>query len=187
MMVKSFGVKHISSGDLLRVSTSEPVQSAIKAGGLVPDDVVEQVVLPELEKHNHWLLDGYPRTLAQAKSLVKQQQIDMLLNLDVPDETIVERLYGRWVHVNSGRIYHTLFNPPKVEKVDDITGEPLVQREDDHPDVVRKRLNVYHAQTNPLLDYFEQMNVLKRYTGTESKVIWPQIQKDVEDYMRRSL
>ena len=186
MMVKIFGVKHISSGDLLRVSTSEPVQSAMKAGRLLPDDLVEQVVLPELKKHNHWLLDGYPRTLAQAKSLLRQQRIDMLLNLDVPDETIVERLHGRWVHVPSGRIYHTQFNPPKFEKVDDVTGEPLTQREDDRPDIVQKRLDIYHAQTNPILDYFKQMNVLKTYTGTESKVLWPQIQEDVEGHIRQS-
>lgn len=186
MMVKIFGVKHISSGDLLRVSSSTAVQSAMKAGRLLPDDLVEQVVLPELKKYPHWLLDGYPRTIVQAKSLTKQQQVDMLINLEVPDETILERLRGRLIHVASGRIYHTIFNPPKQEGLDDVTGEPLMQREDDHPDVVQNRLSIYHAQTNPLLDYFNQMNLLRTYTGTESNILWPQIQKDVESFMRQS-
>lgn len=186
MMVKIFRVKHVSSGDLLRVSSSVPVQSAMKAGRLISDDLVEQVVLPELKKYRHWLLDGYPRTIVQAKSLMKQQQVDMLINLDVPDETILERLHGRLIHVASGRIYHTVFNPPKKEGLDDVTGEPLMQREDDHPDVVQKRLSIYHAQTNPLLDYFNQMNLLKTYIGTESNIIWPHIKKDVESFMRQS-
>lgn len=183
MMVKTFRVKHISSGDLLRIHLTSSQQSVMKTGKLVPDHLVEQVVLPELKEYNHWLLDGYPRTLAQAKSLMKQQQVDMLINLDVPDGTILERLHGRWIHIASGRIYHTLFNPPKVEGMDDVTGEPLTQREDDHPDVVHKRLNIYHTQTNPLLDYFEQLNLLKTYRGTESNIIWPQIRKDVEHFI----
>jgi nucleoside-triphosphate--adenylate kinase len=186
MMVKVFKVKHISSGDLLRSSTSKSLESAMKAGQLLPDDVVEQVVLPELKKCKHWLLDGYPRTIVQAKSLLKQQQVDMLINLNVPDETILERLQGRWIHVTSGRIYHTIYNPPKAYGLDDVTGEPLSQREDDHPDIVKKRLSIYHEQTNPLLDYFKQLKILKTYTGTESKTIWPHIKKDVEDYMKLS-
>lgn len=188
LMVKTFRVKHISSGDLLRIHlTSSPEMAAtMKAGKLVPDDLVEQVVLPELKACDHWLLDGYPRTLAQAKSLLTQQQVDVLINLDVPDKTIIERLHGRWIHLASGRIYHNIFNPPKVEGIDDITGELLIQREDDHPDTVQKRLSIYHAQTNPLLDYFKQLDLLKTYHGTESKVIWPQVRNDVEHFMRQS-
>lgn len=191
LMEKTFKVKHISSGDLLRVYiASFPEKAAIKeamtAGKLIPDDLVEKVVLPELKACDHWLLDGYPRTVVQAQSLLQQQTVDMLLHLNVPDSTIVERLQGRLIHLPSGRIYHTVFNPPKVEGRDDVTDEPLTQRQDDHPDVVRKRLSIYHTQTNPLLDHFKQLGLLKTYTGTESKVLWPQVRKDVEDFMRQS-
>lgn len=191
LMVQTFGVKHVSSGDLLRLHVTSspemaPMQATMRAGRLIPDDLVEKVVLPELKACDHWLLDGYPRTVMQAKSLLKQQPVDMLINLNVPHETIVERLHGRWIHLASGRIYHTTFNPPKVEGIDDITSEPLTQREDDHPDVVRKRLSIYHAQTNPLLDHFKQLDLLKTYTGTESKTIWPQVRNDVENFMQQS-
>ena len=126
MMVKTFGVKHIASGDLLRMLSQPSSLSAMKSGQLLSDDVVEKVVLPLLDAHQSWLLDGYPRTLLQAKSLMKHQKVNMMINLDVPDKTIIERLQGRWIHLSSGRIYHTLFNPPKLEGIDDITGEPLV-------------------------------------------------------------
>ena len=184
MMVKTFGVKHIASGDLLRTRLTQVSQpsflTTMKSGQLVSDDVVDKVVLPQLEKHQSWLLDGYPRTLLQAKSLMKQQKVNIMINLDVPDKTIIERLQGRWIHLSSGRIYHTLFNPPELEGIDDVTGEPLVQREDDHPDVIQNRLYIYHSQINPVLDYFKQLSLLRTYTGTESKVLWPQIKKDVE-------
>lgn len=182
LMVKTFGVKHVSSGDLLRLhlTSSQPgLMSAMKAGKLIPDDLVEQLVFPELNESHHWLLDGYPRTLVQARSLMKRHQVDMVINLDVPDKTIVDRLQGRWTHVASGRIYHTIFNPPKTEGVDDVTGEALIQREDDHPDVIRERLCIYHDQTNPMLDYFKQCNLLKSYAGTESNVLWPQIRRSL--------
>lgn len=189
LMVKTFGVKHISSGDLMRLhllnSTPPPsLQSAMKEGKLIPDNVIEEVVLPELKQHPHWLLDGFPRTLKQAKSLLlNQQQVDMMINLNVPDKTIIERLQGRWIHISSGRIYNAVFNPPKVEGLDDVTGESLEQREDDHPEVVKHRLMIYHAQIDPILDYFNQLNLLNVYTGTESKTIWPLIKKDVQHFL----
>lgn len=185
MIVKTFGVKHISSGDLLRLHhlNSPSVKAAMKEGKLLPDDLIEQVVLPELKNNHHWLLDGYPRTLVQATSLIKQQQVDLVINLNIDDQIIIERLHGRWVHIASGRIYHTVFNPPKVMGIDDVTGEPLKQREDDHPNVVQERLSIYHAQINPVLDYFGQLHLLKTYTGTESKAIWPHIRTDTEQFL----
>lgn len=192
MMIKTFGVKHISSSDLLRLHLknaskheSSPVQLAMKRGELISDSIIEDMVLPELKKHSHWLLDGYPRTLVQAKSLVKQQEVDVMIKLNVPDQTIIERLRGRWIHVASGQIYNTAYNPPKIEGVDDETGEPLEQREDDRPDIVQQRLNTYHALTNPVLEYFKQLGLLKVYTGTESVVLWPQISKDVTNILQK--
>lgn len=185
LMVKTFGMKHISSGDLLRLHLSQApsIIQTMKQGKLVPDEVIEQVVMPQLQHHQNWLLDGFPRTLKQAKSLLKQQHVDMMINLDVPDQTIIERLHGRWVHISSGRIYHTIFNPPKIEGKDDVTGEPLEQRADDHPHVVQQRLSAYHSQTDPVLNYFKELKLLKRYTGTQSKVIWPKVKSDVEKFL----
>ena len=184
---ETFGVKHISSGDLLR-SHLQSIQShelevSMKEGKLISDHIIEQLVLPKLKEYSNskgWLLDGYPRTLMQTKSLLSQQRVDLMINLNIPNNTIVERLSGRWVHVASGRIYHTMFNPPKNKGIDDVTGEPLEQREDDHPEVVRKRLQCYYLQTKPVIDYFNQLGILKSYSGTESKRLWPLIKKDIE-------
>ena len=185
MMVQTFGLQYISSSDLLRSHRQSPmVQQAMRQGELVPDNVMEELVLPELKKHPHWLLDGYPRTLAQAKSLVKQQEVDVMISLDVPDRTIVERLQGRWIHVSSGRIYNSEYNQPKVMGVDDVTGEPLEQRKDDRPDIVQQRLNTYHSITNPVLEFFKDLGLLRVYTGTESTVLWRQIKEDVTKLMR---
>ena len=185
MVIQTFGLTHISSGDLLRnASQSSSVQEAMEQGKLIPDEEIEKVVFPELKRHSNWLLDGLPRTLVQAKSLMKQHPVDMMINLNVPDETIVERLRGRWVHVRSGRIYHTEFNPPKVEGVDDVSGECLEQRIDDQPSVVQKRLDTYHAEIKPVLTFFKELNLLKTYTGTESKALWPEIREDIEQFIQ---
>ena len=188
MIIKTFGLKHVSSGDLLRTNASQStsVQLAMKQGKLIPDKAIEEVVFPELSRHTHWLLDGFPRTLVQAKSLMKQHPVvDVMINLNVPDEIIISRLHGRWVHISSGRIYHTVFNPPKVGMVDDITGEPLQQRDDDQPSVVQQRLDTYHKQIGPVLDFFEELNLLKTYTGTESKALWPEIQRDIKHFIEK--
>lgn len=187
MMVRAFGVKHISSGDLLRFSIHNSglsgMQAAMKRGELVSDNTVEKIVFPELKKCSHWLLDGFPRTLEQARSLIKDQAVDMMINLNVPDHIIIERLHGRWIHIASGRIYNTAYNPPKVKGIDDETGEPLQQREDDHPEIVQQRLKVYHDQTDPVLDYFRNLGLLKDYAGTESRVMWPVIKKDIQNFL----
>ncbi len=196
LIVEKFGVKHISSGDLLRMyfkttQTANPALATMNEGKLVSDDLIQEVVLPELIKYSQsshglgWLLDGFPRTLTQAKSLCTQEKINMMINLNVPDETIIERLQGRWVHIESGRLYHSIFNPPKVDGIDDVTGEKLHQREDDRSDVVKQRLSHYHEQTKPVIDYFNKLNVLKTYSGTHSKMIWPHIEKNIAEFLEQ--
>lgn len=185
LVIETFGLKHISSGDLLRTSLSKSssVELAMKEGKLIPDEMIEKVVFPELSKHASWLLDGFPRTLVQAQSLMKQHPVDMVINLNVPDQTIIERLQGRWVHIASGRIYHTVFNPPTVDLVDDVTGEALTQRNDDLPSVVQQRLNTYHKEIDPVLAFFQELKLLKTYTGTESKALWPGIKRDIKHFL----
>jgi adenylate kinase len=130
------------------------------AGGLVPDEVIiglvkERIKEPDCEKG--FLFDGFPRTIPQADAMkAAGVPIDAVVDVDVPDEEIIKRMSGRRAHLASGRTYHVIFNPPKVEGKDDVTGEPLVQRDDDKEEVVRKRLDVYHDQTEPLIDYYKK-------------------------------
>jgi adenylate kinase len=130
------------------------------AGGLVSDDIMIGLVkerLKEPDTANGYLFDGFPRTIAQADAMKDSGiNVDYVLEIDVPDESIVERMSGRRSHPASGRVYHTKFNPPKVEGVDDVTGEPLVQRDDDQAETVKKRLGVYHNQTEVLLGYYNK-------------------------------
>jgi adenylate kinase len=130
------------------------------SGALVSDDIIIGLVkerLLESDCVNGYLFDGFPRTIPQAEALKKALvPIDHVLEIVVPDAAIVERMSGRWVHLPSGRTYHVKFNPPRVPGKDDATGEDLVQREDDREDTVRKRLAVYHAQTEPLIDYYKR-------------------------------
>ena len=128
------------------------------SGALVSDDIIiglvkERIAQPDCAKG--FLFDGFPRTIAQADAMKNAGvKIDVVLEIDVPDEAIVERMSGRRAHLPSGRTYHVKFNPPKVEGIDDVSGEPLVQRADDSEETVKKRLEVYHAQTRPLVDYY---------------------------------
>ncbi|XP_039422761.1 GTP:AMP phosphotransferase AK3, mitochondrial isoform X5 [Corvus cornix cornix] len=133
-------------------------KSYIDQGQLIPDDIMTQLMLNELkglDRYN-WLLDGFPRTVAQAEALDKECHIDTVIDLDVPFETIKCRLTARWIHPASGRVYNLEFSPPKVQGIDDITGEPLVQRDDDKPETVSKRLQAYDAQTKPVLEYYRE-------------------------------
>jgi adenylate kinase len=133
-------------------------------GELVPDDLIIKMVEGELRPGGHVLFDGFPRTVAQAEALdellhdLKRDAIAILFKID--DAVLYERLTGRWTHPGSGRVYHEKFNPPQVPGVDDVTGEPLVQREDDKPETIRKRLDVYHAQTAPLEQYYKSKHNL---------------------------
>lgn len=159
-----FGIPQISTGDMLRaaVKAGTPLgveaKKVMDAGGLVSDDIILGLVkerIAQADCANGFLFDGFPRTLAQAGALKEQGvNIDAVVEIDVDDAEIIKRMSGRRVHPGSGRTYHIVFNPPKQEGLDDETGEPLVQRDDDQEDVVRQRLKVYHDQTEPLIGYY---------------------------------
>ena len=161
-----FGIPQISTGDMLRaaVKAGTPLgieaKKVMDAGGLVSDDIIIGLVkdrLLEADCAKGYLFDGFPRTIPQADAMKQAGvAIDYVVEVDVPEEEIIERMSGRRVHLSSGRTYHTRFNPPKVDNVDDVTGEALVQRDDDKEDTVRKRLAVYRDQTRPLIDYYSQ-------------------------------
>lgn len=189
-IVRDFGPTHVSSGDLLRdhlnrgTDLGKKAKSFIDRGDLVPDEVMVGLVSSELRALGgdaNWLLDGFPRTLAQAEALQKETPVNVVLHLDVPFQTIIDRVKDRWIHPGSGRVYNTLFNPPKVEGKDDETGEDLIQREDDKPESVRNRLQVFSDNTRPVLDYYAKQGVLKRFQGTESKKIWPHVDKFLKE------
>ncbi len=163
-LCKKFGIPQISTGDMLRaaVKAGTPLGIAAKqvmdSGGLVGDDIIIGLVKERLAQPdcaNGFLFDGFPRTIVQADAMkAASVNLDVVLEIDVPDEAIIERMSGRRVHLNSGRTYHIKFNPPKVEGVDDATGEPLIQRDDDKEETVKKRLDVYQKQTRPLVSYY---------------------------------
>ncbi|XP_067679000.1 GTP:AMP phosphotransferase AK3, mitochondrial-like [Haliotis asinina] len=186
-IVKDFGMKHLSSGDLLRKQIMGRTAAGIEAkkyidqGQLVPDLTMVNLISNELAKIDgySWLLDGFPRTVVQAKELLERGPIDSVINLNVPFEVIIDRIKGRWTHEASGRIYHTEFNPPNKEGIDDVTGEPLIQRDDDRPETVRKRLEGYQLSTQPVLQFFDDKKLLKVFTGKYSNELWPL----VHDYL----
>jgi len=161
---EKFGIPQISTGDMLRaaVKAGTPLGVAAKqimdAGGLVSDDIIINLVkerIKEADCANGFLFDGFPRTIPQAEAMKQAGvQIDYVVEIDVADSEIIQRMSGRRVHPASGRTYHIAFNPPKVAGKDDTTGEELVQRPDDAEETVRKRLEVYHSQTKPLVDYY---------------------------------
>ena len=161
---KKFGIPQISTGDMLRaaVKAGTPLGIAAKkvmdSGGLVGDDIIIGLVKERLAQPdcaNGFLFDGFPRTIVQADAMkAASVNLDIVLEIDVPDEAIIERMSGRRVHLASGRTYHLKFNPPKVEGIDDVSGEPLIQRDDDKEDTVKKRLDVYQKQTRPLVSYY---------------------------------
>ncbi|XP_048874677.1 GTP:AMP phosphotransferase AK3, mitochondrial [Brienomyrus brachyistius] len=180
---KSFGLTHLSSGDVLRANIKAKTEigllmkSCIDQGQLVPDDVISRLILGELRQMGSggWLLDGFPRTVLQADALDGAYNVDTVINLDVPFQTIQERLTSRWLHLPSGRVYNTSFNPPKVPGLDDVTGEPLTQRSDDTPDTVARRLKAYETQTQPVLEYYRSKGMLETFSGTETNKIWPHV------------
>lgn len=163
-ITEKYGIPQISTGDMLRaaVKAETPVgleaKKVMDAGGLVPDDIIIRLIKDRLTQDdcaNGYLFDGVPRTIPQADALKEAGvKLDYVIEIDVPSEDIINRMSGRRIHPGSGRSYHTKFNPPKVEGKDDITGEYLVQRDDDKEETVRKRLEVYQEQTRPLVDYY---------------------------------
>ncbi|UCE53386.1 MAG: adenylate kinase [Desulfobacterales bacterium] len=162
---EKYEIPQISTGDMLRAAVKEGTELGNKAkeymdtGQLVPDDVIiglvkERIKEPDCEKG--FLFDGFPRTIPQADAMKEAGvPVEAVVDIDVPDEEIIKRMSGRRVHLASGRTYHIIFNPPKEEGKDDVSGEPLIQRDDDKEETVRKRLDVYHAQTEPLIDYYK--------------------------------
>jgi adenylate kinase len=163
-LCQRYAIPQISTGDMLRaaVKAGTPLGLAAKqvmdAGQLVSDDIIVGLVRERLTQPDcarGFLFDGFPRTIAQAEAMkTAGVRLDVVLEIDVPDAAIVERMSGRRVHPASGRSYHIRFNPPKVAGRDDVTGEDLIQRDDDREETVRKRLEVYHAQTRPLVEYY---------------------------------
>ncbi|MEO8056987.1 MAG: adenylate kinase [Burkholderiales bacterium] len=163
---KRFGIPQISTGDMLRAAVKAGTALGVAAkkvmdsGGLVSDDIIIGLVkerITQADCANGFLFDGFPRTIVQADAMkAAGVKLDLVLEIDVPDEAIIERMSGRRVHVASGRSYHLKFNPPKVGGKDDVTGEDLIQRVDDAEETVRNRLAVYKSQTRPLVDYYSK-------------------------------
>lgn len=162
---EKYQIPQISTGDMLRAAIKagselgKKAKSYMDAGGLVPDDVIIGLVkerIKEADCEKGFLFDGFPRTIPQADAMKDAGvSIDAVVDIDVPDDEIIKRMSGRRVHLASGRTYHIVFNPPKEEGKDDVTGEELIQRDDDKEETVRKRLDVYHSQTEPLIDYYK--------------------------------
>lgn len=166
-ITEKFAIPQISTGDMLRAAVREgselgkAAKKIMDEGGLVSDDIILRLIkdrITQADCANGFLLDGFPRTIAQAEGLLAMGvQIDHVIEIAVADDEIIKRMSGRRVHQDSGRTYHIEFNPPKVADKDDATGEPLIQRDDDKEATVKKRLNVYHQQTKPLVGFYRNM------------------------------
>jgi adenylate kinase len=162
-----FGIPQISTGDMLRAAVKAKTELGLKveqvmaSGGLVTDEIIIALVKERIQQSDcaaGFLFDGFPRTIPQAEAMVEAGvDIDVVLEIDVADEEIVKRLGGRRVHLDSGRVYHIEYNPPKQQGKDDVTGEDLIQRADDSEETVRNRLSLYHEQTKPLVDFYQAM------------------------------
>jgi adenylate kinase len=169
---EEFNIPQISTGDMLRaaVKAGTPLgleaKKVMDAGELVSDDLILKLVQERIHKpdcQHGYLFDGFPRTIAQAEGMAREGiSVDFVVEIQADDEEIVRRMSGRRVHLASGRTYHVVFNPPKTAGKDDVTGEPLIQREDDKEETVRNRLKVYHQQTSPLIDFYTRMASGKR-------------------------
>lgn len=164
---EQYEIPQISTGDMLRAAVKaqtelgRQVEKVMSSGGLVTDEIIIELVkarIVEKDCANGFLFDGFPRTIPQAEAMLNQDvHIDVVLEIGVPDDEIVKRLSGRRVHLDSGRVYHVVFNPPKEKGQDDVTGENLTQREDDKEDTVRNRLQIYHQQTEPLVNFYAEL------------------------------
>jgi len=168
MLADRYRIPQISTGEILRTAITAKselglkVKNIVEKGYLVPDSLIIKLVefrLHSEDCRNGFLLDGFPRTLAQAEALQEIESIDYVIDIDVPEEEVIRRLSGRRIHSASGRTYHTIYQPPQVPDKDDVTGEALVQRPDDHEEVIRKRLAVYQMQTEPLRDFYMHLHI----------------------------
>lgn len=176
-LAEDLGHPHISTGEIFRsnikheTSLGRRVRSILSQGNLVPDDITIELVrerLAERDAQSGFILDGFPRTVAQADALAEMCDLSRVINLAVNDPEVVRRLSGRRVHPGSGRTYHVEFSPPKRRGEDDVTGEPLVQREDDTESSIRNRLEVYRETTSPLIDYYRERGMLSDVDATRS-------------------
>ena len=180
MIADRYGIPHISTGDIFRANIKEGTELGTKAkeymdkGLLVPDELVVDLVVDRLtweDAKNGYVLDGFPRTIPQAEALTEAlakngEKVDYAIDIDIPDENIIERMGGRRACVTCGATYHIVNIPPKKEGICDKCGSELILREDDKPETVRKRLDVYHEQTQPLIDYYKSEGVLREVDGT---------------------
>ena len=196
-LIREFGFVQLSTGDMLRAAISKGTEigmqakSIIDKGELVSDEIVIGIVRDRIfstECECGYMLDGFPRTLAQAEKLDqilsdRNQKIDVVFRLCVPDEMAIRRIAGRRFHITSGRSYNIEFNPPKIEGRDDITGEKLVQREDDKEEIVQSRLNTYHELTEPLVRYYQKQGIIKAIDGAGSPdKIYAEIKKYLNEF-----
>lgn len=182
MIAEKCGIPHISTGDIFRANIKNGTELGAKAkeymdkGFLVPDELVCDLVVDRIQQadcEKGYILDGFPRTIPQAEALENalnaiEQKLDYAIDIDVPDENIINRMSGRRACVGCGATYHVLFNPTKVEGKCDVCGESLILRDDDKPETVKKRLDVYHTQTQPLIDFYTERKVLVEVDGTQS-------------------
>lgn len=191
LIKEKFNIPQISTGDMLRaaVSAGTPLgleaKKVMDAGGLVSDDLILGLVKERVNEDdcvNGYLLDGFPRTIAQADGMISLGiDVEYVVEIKVEDNAIVSRMSGRRAHLASGRTYHVVFNPPKVEGKDDVTGEDIVQRDDDKEETVKKRLDVYHEQTSPLVKYYTD---LSNQNGSKTKYVSVNGMNDVNDVMK---
>jgi adenylate kinase len=176
-ITEKYAIPQISTGDMLRSAVREgtplgvTAKKVMDAGGLVSDDIILGLINERISMTdcaNGFLLDGFPRTIKQAEGLAAMKiKLDYVIEIAVPDEDIIKRMAGRRVHAASGRTYHIEFNPPKQVGLDDLTGEPLIQRDDDKEETVRKRLQVYHEQTKPLVEYYANLEQSVKFHSIE--------------------
>lgn len=181
-IAEKYQIPHVSTGDIFRTNIKDGTELGRKAkeymdqGALVPDQLTIGMLMDRIQKEDckdGYVLDGFPRTIPQAESLQKAitemgQQIDFAINIDIPDENIINRMSGRRACISCGATYHIVYNPSKVPGICDVCGSELVLRDDDKPETVKKRLSVYHAQTRPLIDYYKEAGVLVNVDGTQA-------------------
>lgn len=182
MIASKYQIPHISTGDIFRANIKNGTELGKKAktymdaGDLVPDELVCDLVVDRIQQDDcteGFILDGFPRTIPQAEALTNalnaiEQKMEYALNIDVPDENIIHRMAGRRACVGCGATYHVEFNPPKTADVCDVCGDALILRDDDKPETVTNRLNVYHEQTKPLIDYYEKQGIVHTIDGTQT-------------------
>ncbi|KAF7796486.1 hypothetical protein EIP86_007663 [Pleurotus ostreatoroseus] len=190
---EQFCVCHLATGDMLRDQVSKKTKLGVEAkkimdaGGLVSDDIMVGMIRDQLENNkeckNGFVLDGFPRTVPQAEKLDamllnRKEKLDSVVELVIPDQLLISRITGRLIHPASGRTYHREFNPPKKPMVDDVTGEPLIQRSDDNVEALRKRLTVFHQQTGPVVDYYKKKGLWHGIDAAQSpSVVWDNLRQ----------